>query len=135
MLCVSIRPGSESELIEDFEKAKKLGDLVEVRTDGFKKIPVDTLQRLVKTHPVILSMGQHAESSKLLQLAALAPHYLDVPLEALELDKLRTRYPKLKIISSFHNFHETPDNLEECLIKLESQKADIIKLVTHAKTT
>lgn len=135
MLCVSIRPASEKELVEDFEKAKKLGDLVEVRTDGFKKIPFQALQSLLTSFPVLLSDGPNGDAEKLWQLAALQPEYLDVPQGSIELSKIRKLYPKIKLILSYHNFHETPESIDEIFAALECHKPDIIKLVTYAKTS
>lgn len=133
MLCVSIRPQNEAALIEDFSTARKTCELVEVRIDGFEQIPFDLLQTLMHT-PVILSIGQKKDPVLLQKLGSLQPTWLDVPHDIPLFEQLRANVPNVKLICSYHNFEETPQDLKAIRDALKAQKADLIKFVTIAKT-
>jgi len=131
MLCVSIRPQNEEELLKDFAKADALADFVEVRVDGFDKLPVDLLKKLFK-RPTIASIGTLQEANLLERLASLHPTWLDVPSTIPLVATLKSRHPELKIITSYHDFDKTPDNLEEIFKQLQTLGGDKIKLVVQA---
>lgn len=131
MLCVSIRPQTEEELLADFALAAEKADLVEVRVDGFKTIPFDILKKLFKK-PTLLSIGALDDAPLLRKLAALGPTWLDVPSTIPIIPELKIAHTALKIICSYHDYEKTPDNLQEIFHALQMQGADLVKLVTYA---
>lgn len=131
MLCVSIRPQNEQELLQDFAQASSLGDLVEIRVDGFSEIPFATLKELFR-QPTLAGIGSKQDPELLRTLASLGPTWLDVPSDIPIHEEIKRNYPDVKIICSYHDYKETPDTLYETLTELQKHKADLIKFVTYA---
>lgn len=135
MLCASIRPQSEQEFTEDFHTAAKQGvDLIEVRVDGFSHIPFDLLKKHAASN-VLFSMGKLRSKELLHKLADLYPGFLDVPHDLPLIPTVRQKYPKIRLIASYHDYEKTPDNLESILSELKTLKADYIKIVTFAQNS
>jgi 3-dehydroquinate dehydratase/shikimate dehydrogenase len=135
--CVSIKPESVDELYTRFDRAKINSDVVEVRLDGFSDIPWNDLQRVVQSGSSLLKAQSIDQVEK---LAALQPAYVDIPSEfssddALRnvVEKIRSLYPCVQCIVSYHNFDETPENLDEIIERLQKIGAHRIKCVCHAK--
>lgn len=147
MLCVSIRPETESELIHDFEKASESADIIEIRLDGLETIPKEILVNLIKKGiSVILSLGPSFQQMSVPQeelikkyqlLASLNPAWLDVscdlPKEVFQ--ELTALYPFVKVIASYHNMEETPDDLEALFLKIRTLACHSIKIATFAKSS
>jgi hypothetical protein len=70
-------------------------------------------------------------------LAALAPEYLDIPSDAPRalFEEVRQRFPKVKIIASFHDYEKTPTDLLAIWQNMRLLPADALKIVTHAASS
>lgn len=70
-------------------------------------------------------------------LAERAPEYLDIPSHApLALFRdIRERFPKVKIIASFHDYEKTPGDLDALWEEMRQLPADALKIVTHASSS
>ena len=55
----------------------------------------------------------------------------DVPAEWL--GEFRRQFPQIEIIGSWHNFHETPEDLEGLWRSLQNPQFDILKIATFAR--
>ena len=78
--------------------------------------------------------GSEEERIALLKLAIrLQADYVDVEHDSIQHIRRDTelRVPT-KIIVSYHNFRETPDDLTDIYKRLSQSGADIVKIVTHA---
>ncbi len=114
--------------------------LVELRLDWLKRTP--ELQRLLtdRPTPVIVTCRRPEELGKwrgteeqrqtlLRQAIVLGAEYVDLEIDIAE---QIPRYGQTKRIISYHNFKETPDDLEEIYEQMEKQDADYLKLATMA---
>ena len=102
------------------------GDLVEVTT--FEHVP--------KGMPCILKAGT-LELEPLKALASHQPTYLDIDylVDPLVLKALTDQFPDQKIILSYHNYDETPENLQALYDQLKQKPATLYKIATFAKNS
>lgn len=128
-------------------------DVYELRIDYIKNIDNSVIDKLVNiktiiTKPVIFTLRakrdggkfEHSEQERLLllsQLADLEPDYLDIE-DYIDNDyivKLKTSNPSVKIIRSYHNYHNSTSELNLCEILTNMQHSDcsIYKISTNAK--
>ena len=143
MICVSIARGRHKQMAaEHCHLVDQGAQLVELRLDYLRR-DVD-LGRLLTDRPcpVIATCRRESDSGRwtgseearltLLRAAIVAGvDYVD-----LEEDIAGSipRYGQTKRIVSYHNFQETPENLEEIRANLAELDADIVKLATMANS-
>jgi 3-dehydroquinate dehydratase/shikimate dehydrogenase len=143
MICVTIGRTRHRMLIAEHQAlAAKGAQLVELRLDWLSRAP--DLNRLLKDRPgpVVVtcrrpddggrwSGAEDQRRSLLRQAIVMGADYVD-----LEVDVAGAipRYGKTKRIVSYHNFTDTPDNIEELHADLCKFDADIVKLVTMAQS-
>ena len=124
-----------------------VADIVELRIDYIKNVD---LKRLLekRTKPVIVTNrpvreggkfdGSEEERIALLKLAIrLQADYVDIEHDSIQhiCRDTEHRVPtKTKLIVSYHNFRETPDDLTDIYKRLSQSGADIVKIVTHANS-
>ena len=141
MICVSIgRTRHKMVVLEHRTLAEKGAELVELRLDWLSRVP--DLGRLIadRPTPVIITCrrpedrgrwrGTEDQRQTLLRSAIVGgAEYVD-----LEFDVARTipRYGKTQRIISYHNFDETPEDLDKIHARLAQVDPDIIKIVTMA---
>jgi 3-dehydroquinate dehydratase/shikimate dehydrogenase len=146
MICVPITAGSIEETISELSLASKNADIdiIELRLDYISKMEdaeiclEKTLKN--KTKPIIVTNrpkreggnfeGSEKDRLSLLQKAIeLGADYVDV-----ELDSVShiTRRDNSKLIISYHNFKETPHNINKIYEDISQCKPDIAKVVTYA---
>ena len=146
MICVPIVTDNLEDTIKDMAEASKVADIIELRLDYLKKPDLKLLLER-RTKPVIVTNrpvreggkfdGSEEERISLLKLAIqLQADYVDIEHDSIQHISrgtvLRAPTSKTKIIVSYHNFSETPDNLSEVYNKLSQSIADVIKIVTYA---
>lgn len=140
MICIPITAHSNQEAIAELQKASKLADIVELRIDYIENPDLELLLK-EKTKPVIVTnrvkdqgglfAGSEAERIDLLKEAVrLKADYIDVEYNCV--DKIQDR-GESKLIVSYHDFNETPENVQQIHDDLTKTGADIIKLVTFAR--
>jgi 3-dehydroquinate dehydratase/shikimate dehydrogenase len=125
-------------------------DAIELRLDLWDIIDLTQIRILLKALviPVIFTVrnkeqgGRYANSEyerlKLIrELASLNPQYFDLEYNVSEdfIHFLSAKYPDIKLIGSYHNFVDTPQNLEQILSRLQNKKFDIFKIATYANST
>ncbi len=150
-ICIPITAKTTSQASAELKEAEKLTDLVELRIDYINGINEENLEKLLinKKGKVIITnriksengkfKGSEKERMGLLKKAIeLNADYIDIESSAgkeaiNELIKIKN---KTKIISSYHNFKETPSlkELEEIYNKIKELNPDLIKIVTFANS-
>jgi len=143
MICVSLgRTRHKMMIAEHKVLAEKGAQLVELRLDWLGTPP--DLGRLLKDKPTpvvitcrraqdkgLWKFGEDQRQTLLRSAIVAGVDYVD--LEEDIAGSIR-RFGSTKRIVSYHNFEETPANLEEIHARLASRDPDIVKLVTTAKT-
>ncbi len=128
-------------------KAQPVADAIELRLDYWPTIDLQALQTLRSeiALPVMFTLrkrsqgGNYAEDEQhrlalINQLATLEPDYLDLEYDVSSdfINALHTRYPQIQLIRSYHDFTQTPNDLE-ALFKLVFHPAvAIFKIATYA---
>lgn len=144
MICVGIgRTRHKMVILEHRALAERGAQLVELRLDWLSRIP--DLGRLIdkRPTPVIITCrrpedqgqwtGTEEQRVTLLRSAIVAGvEYVDLE-EDIAGDI--PRYGDTRRIISYHNFDETPDDLEDIHAKLCDRDPDIVKIVTMANST
>ncbi|UJS22219.1 MAG: shikimate dehydrogenase [Candidatus Brocadia sp.] len=148
MICIPIIANNLDDALRDMDEASKVADIIEVRLDYLKNPDLKCILER-RTKPVIITNrpvreggrfdGSEEDRIAVLQLAIrLHADYVDIEHDSIHNLWRDTahRIPanKTKIIVSYHNFRETPDNLISLYQRLSQSDADIIKIVTYANT-
>lgn len=143
MICVSIGRTRHQMMIAEHQALAQAGArLVEYRIDWLKTSP--NISRLLEARPtpIILTCrrredhgrwaGTEEQRQTLLRSAIVA----GVEFVDLEMDIATKipRYGKTRRIISYHNFDETPDDIESIYKQLLTLDADIVKIVTMANS-
>lgn len=143
MLCVTVARSRHTAMIAEFEALSQQGaDLTELRLDYIGR-SVD-LARLLKTRftPVVITCRRpsdggrwgRSEAERLMMLRSAIASGVDyVDLEG-DIAASVPRYGSTKRIISFHDFDDTPENLDEIHQELASKDADIVKIATQANS-
>jgi len=118
---------------------------IELRLDLFPYISKDKLRAFFKNHsvPILLTLRRTAQRSEeqrlqiLEDLLSLKPHFVDLEYDTdpFWIHKIRARFPKTKILISYHNTAETPADLDACLQRIFSPHAYAYKIATFARSS
>lgn len=135
---------------EDIAKASSRADGLELRLDCFDAIDIPHIRTSIEKSPipVILTLRnrsqggyfQGSESERLAlieQLFALEPHFFDLEcdIDRSFARQMASHYPNVKIICSYHNFDETPQDLKQQLNKMRDPIFHTYKLATMAHSS
>ena len=135
---------------QQIQKALEQADGVELRLDYLFQLDIDAIARLRAqcTLPVIFTLrsalqGGHYPCDEalrlqdMLRLAALNPDYVDVEYDVPDsfLQVLCAQYPSIKIICSYHDFIQTPEDLPGLFNALQRPYFYAYKIATQANTT
>ena len=139
LLCASLTTGTVEETLHTLHAPTRAFDVAEVRLD-FTREP--DLRRLLdgRPCPVIVTnrpereggrwTGDEARRIELLEEAdRLGADFVDIELDALPHFR---RQGNARIIVSYHNFQETPADIEAIARRIEATDADIVKIATMA---
>ena len=141
MICVSVGRGRHRMMMAEHKHlAEQDVELVELRLDFIRRAV--NLKRLLKDRhcPVIATCRrkedggrwEHSEEDRVMLLRTAivdGADYVDIELDIA--DKI-PRYGNTQRIISYHNFDETPENLEEIHHQMSQLDPDIIKIATMA---
>lgn len=118
MISVVIKGPSLKEAEEQIEKALPYADLVELRLDCFHTLDIESLRKKFSI-PMIFKN----------ELAHLKPEYID-------LEEGSQNIPKgINLIISYHNFNETPVDLDAIYKRMQKTPAQIYKIAVMANNT
>ncbi len=141
MICVTVGRSRHKRMIAEHKFLAEAGvDMVELRVDYIGR--AINLSRLIENRPtpVVITarrredggrwMKSEEERVVLLRSAiAAGVDYIDIEADiASEIP----RYGKTKRVVSYHDFDETPENLEELHAAMADEDADIVKIATMA---
>ena len=146
MLVTVIQSKRADDLLSDIQKCYDASDAFELRLDYLDEIDIKALCELRKKihKPIIFTLRPDAyphneenNLSALMELAVAKPDYVDIEhtVSTSFIDEFHKRHPKIKIIRSYHNFDETPQDLKSHLHQLEHPHCDIYKIVTYATSS
>ena len=150
MLCAVIKGSNILDAKEQIKQASAWCNLIELRLDYFENIDLSLLKELLSFYPIPMiftlrsaSQGGHYKYSEKLRLsileklASLNPAYLDIEYHAPKefIEKILLKYPKIKIILSYHNFEDTPANLEKIYQDMTVTPAFFYKIAITAKNS
>lgn len=147
MICAVIKGPSFEEANQQISKAVALADLVELRLDCFKSLDLNAL-KVLRSHfsiPMIFTLrsqnhgGSYKQSEEnrladILRLIELKPEYLDLEnhVSACYIAKISSQYTETKLIFSYHNFKETPEDLEKIYQEMLKTPAFLYKIAVTA---
>lgn len=147
MICVVIKGPTFDEAQQQIAKAIAYADLVELRLDCFNSLDLGALKTL-RTHfsiPMIFTLrsktqgGNYAKSEEnrladIRRLIKLKPEYLDLEndVHASFIDEI-SKNSEIKLILSYHNFEETPQNLNSIYVEMRKIPAYKYKIAVTAK--
>ncbi len=125
-------------------KKEALSDIHDLRekVDGFE-LRLDLLPPLLPQEvsswtdlPLMLTWKE-GSIANLLKLLALEPAFVDLPFDAPQtlFETIALKFPKTRIISSYHNFESTPSDLSALYNSLKNPHAHHIKIACHAQST
>lgn len=147
MLCVVIKGPTWEEILQQLTAASSYADCVELRLDLFSHIDIVALKQLREAWamPMIFTLrcrshgGSYAHSeenrlNEIRQLAALKPTYIDLEYNVLPsfIKEISCSYPEIKIILSYHNFTETPTDLDSLYQEMQHPSAHFYKIAVTA---
>ena len=150
MLVTVITEPSTEKLITVAKSIASEADVIELRLDFLSDLNINQL-KTIREHiqkPLIFTLRssmhggcfQGTEQTRLTLLKALAtlsPDYID--LESFVSDafmtELHNAHPNIKIIRSYHNMTETPENLDAILTNMGHPHVSVYKIITTAKNT
>ncbi len=132
-ICVCVSKAN----IEEIDYIKSLNYLAELRLDYLEEIPnslgtwnkkgvIATLRTVEQGGKAKLTTDEYHKA--ILQIDKLGFEFIDVEFDLgknLDFSKLNS-----KVILSYHNFSETPENIDEILHDMESKEATFLKAAT-----
>ncbi len=149
LIAVITGPTIEAALAE-MQKIASLADALEIRLDYFEEEAFSHLDKLVAKSPLPLiftlrktDQGGHRQIDEKERLAAIEklspfhPAYLDLEadLDPSFIARIAKKFPKTKLIGSYHNFEETPRDLEAVLNGMKNPHFTIYKIAVKANST
>ena len=145
MICIPIVGPNQHKSLEDIATAEPLADILELRLDLMSDYDLDGLLA-ASTKPSIVTnrtkreggqfSGSEEERIEVLKQAIVAgAEYVDIetstPKELLK-PFLESEHNS-KVILSYHNFTDTPEEIEHLYDLMCGMPADILKIVTYAR--
>ncbi|MEI8364918.1 MAG: shikimate dehydrogenase [Parachlamydiaceae bacterium] len=143
MICVVITGPSFEEAHRQISQALEDADLVELRLDCFTSLDIRALEKLRSqfTLPMLFTLRSQSQGGNYTQteenrledirlLASLKPEYLDLEFHVPSsfVQEISSQYPEIKIILSYHNFTETPLDLEGLYQEMQKTPAFYYKI-------
>ena len=142
MICVSITAPTTDAARQALHAAAATADLAELRLDY---MPEYDLPRLLESRPcpVIVTNrpereggrftgGEEGRLAALREAITLGADYVDVESDAVRSASFLRGRGETKLIVSYHNFEETPENLASLWQELSGAGADLVKMATMA---
>ena len=143
MICIPITARNMESAIIDLRKAEKVAEIIELRIDYVRDLDLKKLIKEAKK-PIIVTNRRLSDNGKfrgteeerltlIKQAQELEADFVDIEFDANYKEIIKNK-KNSKVIISYHNFSETPEDIEELNKKLNETHADIIKIATKANT-
>lgn len=149
-MLIAVVKGTLEEAKQTLEAAHSLAEAVEFRLDLLDEKALKQLVKLKQkvSTPTIFTLrsrpqggafsgNERERQNKLLEYLTLSPTYVDLEydIDPAFVKSLRAAHPKLQIISSYHDFEKTPEDLKAILDRMQAFPADIFKIACFANST
>lgn len=138
MICTPIKKKSKETILRNLEEAQEIVDVIEIWFDEINFLDNEFIKKVfsLKTKPFIYKSSSNLENIKKILSNKVEFIDLDVNCPIKIIKEVKSLSAKTKIILSFHDFNKTPPTamLKKIVKKMQSKKADIIKLATYAVT-
>jgi 3-dehydroquinate dehydratase/shikimate dehydrogenase len=125
----------------EIDQILPLADLIELRLDHFdiQKKPlfpsIFTLRK--KEQGGLYHFSEEERLAKIERLLELGPEYCDIEADTdpLFIERIAKKFPKVRLIGSYHDFKETPQDLDAVLAKMKNPHFAIYKIALKANST
>ena len=144
MICIPIISKTVEEALIDIKGAENVADIIELRVDHLKKPDLKALLGVTQK-PVIVTCRKKSEGGLyggnenrrielLLNAIAAGAEYVDIELSTPEplLEKLKKKQTGTRLILSYHNFKEVPEDLQKTFDRMIQKGFAIIKIAVMA---
>ncbi|HVA96752.1 MAG TPA: type I 3-dehydroquinate dehydratase [Candidatus Acidoferrales bacterium] len=140
--CLPIIKKSKQEVLDVIEKNRNEYQYLEIWLDPIKDLDTQFIDRLTYMLQdkliVLFSRGNkiktqmtHEKKSEIIAVMDGSDSYLDLDIaESEELAYLKRKSLKVKTIISYHNYKETPVDLEDIIKQMDKHNPDIYKIAT-----
>lgn len=139
-IAIPITAESMDGALRDMDKAAEIADIIELRIDYISSPNLERLLRHSQTPKIVTNRTKYeggrfqgSEDERIAYLReaiALGAEYVDIELNHYQpLERGGT-----KLIVSYHNFEETPDNLDKIYQRISRKSPDIVKIATKAQS-
>jgi 3-dehydroquinate dehydratase/shikimate dehydrogenase len=123
------------------DQIRPLVDLIELRLDYFEihekpDFPVIfTLRK--KEQGGVYDFSESTRLKKIEKLLELGPDYCDIEADTdpVFIERIAKKFPKVKLIGSYHNFEETPQDLDAIFQTMKNPHFSIYKMALQACST
>lgn len=147
MICAVIKGPTLKLALDQMQKAAS-ADLLEIRLDFF--LNLDDLKSIVAAAkiPLIFTLRSKdqggnfngTEEERLNHIESIShlnPAFLDIEHNVPKafISNLQAKFPKQKIILSYHNFEQTPDDLQLLLKEMQTTQANVYKIATMTNSS
>jgi 3-dehydroquinate dehydratase/shikimate dehydrogenase len=135
-------------LKDQIAKAKSFADLVEIRLDLLEPSALHHLKELPRILGFIFTfrkksqggardITEHERLELFEHCLAAEPQYCDLEAdtELAFFERVKEKYPKIKIIGSFHDFEGIPEHLDELFARMHKPQIDHYKVALKAHST
>lgn len=125
----------------EIDQIRPLVDLIELRLDHFdiqKKPPFPSIFTLRKKEQGgICDLSENERLAKIERLLELGPEYCDIEADTdpAFIERIAKKFPKVQLIGSYHNFNETPQDLDAILREMKNPHFAIYKIALKANST
>lgn len=141
-ICIAIRESTTEGAVAALSRASAWADLAEIRADYIRDLDLGRLLR-EKPCPVLFTLrsreegGNYAGSERsrletILEAAGAGADYVDVEYSAFWKAVLES-VSKQRVILSYHNYEETPANLESLAESMAATGAGVMKIAVRAR--
>ena len=145
---LSLKDPTFEEARQQISKAVVCADLVELRLDCFTLLDLVALKILRSQFsiPMIFTLrsqiqgGSYTQSEEnrladIRRLIELKPEYLDLEnhVSACFIAEISSQCPEIKLVLSYHNFADTPEDLESIYQEMQKTPASFYKIAVTAK--
>jgi 3-dehydroquinate dehydratase/shikimate dehydrogenase len=125
----------------EIDQVRPLADLIELRLDYFdikEKPPFPCIFTLRKKEQGGVSdISEKERLAKIEKLLELGPEYCDIEADTdpVFIERIAKKFPKVKLIGSYHNFEKTPQDLDAILREMKNPHFAIYKIALKANST
>lgn len=150
MLAAVIKGPTIGAALAEMNQAAPFADLFELRLDHFEEEAIAQIDQIISqsSQPLIFTFRKKEQGGardipenerlrKIERLLELHPAYCDIEADTDPqfIERIAKKHPNVKLIGSYHNFEETPEDLKELLEEMKNPHFSIYKIACFAQST